>query len=92
MTVYILEKCVTELRPFPRSGSSNGVFTFFKACPSYEVGKRTARKELAALHEYDNADEKPKIHGCGMNQYDMWWCEDSLGKVEFRGHEVEIGE
>ena len=21
-TVYILEKCVTELRPFPRSGSS----------------------------------------------------------------------
>lgn len=94
--VYILEKCVTDLRPFPRNNNSNGVFTFFKACPSYEVGKRIAYEELAKLHENDNADvfgdPKPKIYGCGMNQYDMWWCEDSFGKVEFRGHEVEIGE
>lgn len=93
--VYILEKCVTELRPFPRSGS-NGVFTFFGVYSSYEVGKRIAHTELAKLHRNDNADvfddPKPKIYGGGMNQYDLWWCEDSLGKVEFRGHEVEIGE
>ena len=94
--VYILEKCVTELRPFPRNDGSNGVFTFFGVYPSYEVGKRIARAELAKLHENDNADvfgdPKPKIYGGGMNQYDLWWCEDSFGKVEFRGHEVEIGE
>ena len=91
-TVYILEKRVTNLLSVPRTGSGNSVFTFFKVCASYEVGKRIAYKVLKELNEFDNTDDKPKIYGGGIDQYDMWWCEDSLGRVEIRGHEAEIGE
>lgn len=46
MTVYILEKCVTELRPFPRNNSSNGVFTFFKPVQAMKSVDESHTKNL----------------------------------------------
>lgn len=87
---YILEKRVTELRPFPRNSSTNGVFVFYKACASRDVCKEIAHRELQKLHEFDNFGEHPKIYGYSTDKYDMWYCDDSFVKVEFRAHEVEI--